>query len=111
MTPKLLRLEPVDASRRMTVSWPVGLSLLVAVVLGLFFWGWTRGSDARALAGLPTAERARLYQLTRSNAEALCAEPGLEDQCRAEVKLLSQFPECSADCQTFVAEHRPRASR
>jgi len=95
----------------MTVSWPLGLAVLVATVFALFFWGWTRGSDARVLAGLPTAERARLFQLTRSKAEALCTEHGLEEQCRAEVDLLSQFPECGADCQTFVARYKPRGSR
>ena len=95
----------------MTVSWSLGLALLVATVFALFFWGWARGSDARVLAGLPTAERARLFQLTRNKAEALCTQPNLEEQCRAEVELLSKFPECGADCQTFVAQHRPRASR
>jgi hypothetical protein len=95
----------------MTVSWPVGLALLVAMVFALFFWGWARGSDARVLAGLPTAERARLFQLTRNKAEALCTAPGLEEQCQAEVELLSQFPECGADCQTFVARYKPRGSR
>ena len=111
MTPKLLRLAPLDASRRMTASWPVGVAVLIVAVFALFFWGWTRGSDARVLARLPTAERARLFQLTRNKAEALCAQPNLEEQCRAEVELLSEFPECGADCRTFVARHRPRASR
>ena len=95
----------------MTVSWPVGLALLVATVFALFFWGWARGSDARVLAGLPTAERARLFQLTRNKAEALCTAPGLEEQCQAEVELLSQFPECGPACQTFVARYKPRGSR
>ena len=88
-----------------------GLALVLAAALALFVWGWTRGSDARVLARLPVDERARLYQLTRSEAEAVCAEPGLEDRCREEVELLSEFPECSGDCRTFVARHKPRGSR
>ena len=92
-------------------GWPVGLALFIVVALALFFWGWTRGSDARVLARLPAQERVRLFQLTRSKAEALCAEPGLEEPCHSEVELLSEFPECSADCQTFVAGHKPRGSR
>jgi hypothetical protein len=95
----------------MTPSWPAGVALLAALVIALLVWGWTRGSDARVLAGLPAAERARLFQLTWSKAEALCAEPGLEEQCRAEAALLSEFPECGADCRTFVARHKPRGSR
>jgi hypothetical protein len=111
MAPKLLRLSSLDAPRRMTVGWPVGLALLVAMAIALFIWGWIRGSDARVLARLPAGERARLFQLTRSKAEALCAEPDLEDRCRAEVELLLEFPECGNDCQAFVARHRPRGSR
>jgi len=111
MAPKLIRLAPLDAPRRVTVSWPAGLALVVAIAFALFFWGWTRGSDARVIARLPAEERARLFRLTRSKAEAVCAEPGLEDRCREEVELLSEFPECSADCRAFVARHRPRASR
>jgi len=93
------------------ISWPAGLALLVALAIALFVWGWIRGSDARVLARLPADERARLFQLTRNKAEAVCASPGLEERCRAEVELLSEFPECSADCRAFVARHRPRASR
>jgi hypothetical protein len=111
MAPKLLRLSSLDAPRRMTVGWPVGLALLVAMVIALFVWGWIRGSDARVLARLPADERGRLFQLTRNKAEALCAEPALEDRCRAEVELLAEFPECTADCRAFVAQHRPRSSR
>jgi hypothetical protein len=95
----------------MPASWPAGLALLVAMAIALFVWGWIRGSDARVLARLPADERARLFQLTRNKAEALCAEPGLEDQCRAEVDLLAEFPECSAECRTFVTRHKPRGSR
>ena len=81
------------------------------MAIALFVWGWIRGSDARVLARLPAEERARLFQLTRNKAEAVCASPDLENQCRAEVELLSEFPECSGDCRTFVARHKPRGSR
>jgi len=111
MAAKLIRLAPPDASRRVMISWAARLALLVAMALALIVWGWIRGSDARVLARLPADERARLFQLTRSKAEAFCASPELEDQCRAEVELLSEFPDCSADCRAFVAQHRPRASR
>ena len=111
MTLKPIRLASPDAARRTIAAWPVGLALLVAVVLMLLVWGWTRGSDARVIAGLPAEERARLFQLTRSKAEALCAEPALEDRCHEEVGLLSEFPECSGGCRDFVARHRSHGSR
>lgn len=85
---------------------------MVLVLLALvFFWGWSRGYDARVLAHMPRAEREKLFQLTRGKAEALCGDPDLEERCRSEVDLLSKFPECGAECQEFVARHRPRASR
>jgi len=93
------------------LAWPVGLGLLVVVALVLFSWGWTRGADARTLARLPADERARLFHVTRAKAEAFCEDREFEDRCRDEVDLLAEFPECDAACRTFVASHRPRASR
>ena len=106
-----LRLASNDARKRMAAVWPLGVAVLVAVLMVLLVWGWTRGSDARVLAGLPADERARLFQLTWNKAEALCAEPLLEERCRAEAELLAEFPECTGECQQFVAQHRPRGSR
>jgi hypothetical protein len=111
MALKLIRLPSLEAQSRIAAGWPVGLAVLLGLLIALYVWGWVRGSDARVLAGLPADERARLFQLTWSKAEAVCAEPGLEDRCRAEVELLSEFPECSTDCQAFVSRHRPRGSR
>jgi hypothetical protein len=85
--------------------------MLLALFTLLFYWGWSRGYDARVLGRMPSVEREKLFLLTRNNAEALCRDPDLEDRCRAEVDLLSKFPECGAECQEFVARHRPRASR
>jgi len=109
MSAKLIPAVPTDTPTGR--AWPAGLVVLLAVLAALFFWGWSRGSDARILARLPAAERARLFEYTRGKAETLCATPDLEDECRAEVELLSKFPECGAECQGFVAEHRARASR
>jgi hypothetical protein len=110
MPAKLIRDPSLEAWRRTSLGWPAGVALLVVVIL-LAFWGWTAGSDARVLGRMPPAERARLFQLTRDDAEVLCATPDLEDRCRAQVDLLSKFPECGTECQAFVARHRPRAAR
>ena len=106
-----IRLASNDPRKRMAAVWPLGVAVLVAVLIALFLWGWTRGADARILAGLPPDERARLFQLTWNEAGALCAEPRLEERCRAEVKYLADFPECTGECQQFVAQHRPSGSR
>ena len=110
MAVKSIRDPSLAAWRRTTLGWPAGVALLVAVVL-LVLWGWSIGSDARVLGRMPPAERARLFQLTREHAEAVCATPDLEDRCRAQIDLLSKFPECGTECQAFVARHRPRATR
>ena len=108
---KPLRDASEDASARPSRGWRAGLVLVVAFVAVLLFWGWSRGSDARTLARMPAAERARLFRLTRDKADALCADRDLEDRCREEVELLSKFPECDAECRTFVARNLPSASR
>ena len=100
-----------DARRGMSLRWPAGLVLLVAMAALLLVWGWSRGSDARILARLPADERARLFQLTRDKARVLCADQALEDRCRDEVDLLSKFPECDTECRSFVARNHPPASR
>jgi hypothetical protein len=108
---KLMRAESVETPVKAAPGWPMGIVLILAVLILLLVWGWSLGSDARILARMAPTDRARLFQLTRSKAEALCAAPDLEDRCRAEIDLLSKFPECGAGCQGFVASHRSRASR
>ena len=101
--------DSMQLGRRSALGWRALLAvLLLLVVFGLW---WTFSSDARVLERMAPAERAKLFQLTRSKAEAVCATRGLEERCRAEIDLLSVFPECGAECQAFVAGNRPRASR
>lgn len=93
----------------MAFGWRAGLAIaLLLIVFGLW---WGLGSDSRVLGRMDPAERARLFQVTRSSAEAICATPGFEERCRAEIELLSKFPECGTECRAFVARNRPRASR
>ena len=111
MSLKLMRAASLDAPVKTAIGWPAGIVLVLASLIFLFVWGWSLNSDARILARMAPSERTRLFQVTRSKAEAVCAAPGLEDQCRAEIDLLSKFPECAADCRAFVAAHEPPASR
>jgi hypothetical protein len=111
MSLKLMRAGALDAPVRTTLGWPAGIVVILAVLITLFVWGWSLNSDTRILARMAPSERARLFQLTRSKAEAVCAAPGLEDQCAAEINLMAKFPECSTECRAFVAVHKPPASR
>jgi hypothetical protein len=112
MSAKLLRVASLeDAPVKTAIGWPAGIVLIVTVLILLFVWAWSLGSDGRSLARMAPSERARLFQLTRNKAEAVCAAPGLEDQCRAEVNLMAKFPECTDECRAFVAAHKPPASR
>ncbi len=87
------------------------VALLLAVLVLVFVWGWERNSDARAIARMNPADRAKLFGVTRTEAVALCADPELLERCQAQVELLSHFPECDPECQLFVARHRPRGVR
>jgi hypothetical protein len=111
MSLKLMRAERLDAPTKPALGWPAGIVLILAVLILLFVWGWSLNADARILSRMAHPERARLFQLTRGKAEALCAAPGFEDQCQAEINLLAKFPECDAGCRAFVAAHRSAASR
>jgi len=111
MPPKLLHIPSTEARPRGGPVRLVGTAVLAAMAIALFLWGWSRGSDARVIAHMAPADRATLFQVTRSKAEVLCANPRLEDRCLAEVDLLSEFPECGTECREFVARHRAHGSR
>jgi hypothetical protein len=108
---KPMRAASLDAPVKPAPGWPAGIVLILAVLMVLLVWGWSLGSDARTLARISPSERGRLFQLTRDKAGALCTARGLEEQCQAEIDLLSKFPECSTECRAFVAAHRSAASR
>lgn len=56
-----------------------------------------------------------LFEETRRNAEAVCAqasrEPALLDRCEEATEFLSLFPECEASCEELVRAHRRRPTR
>jgi len=101
--------DSLDTGRGARFGWRAGLALVL--LLAVFGLWWSLGTDARVLSRMEPVERARLFDVTRRNAEAICATRGFEDRCRAAVELLGKFPECGTECQAFVARNRPRASR
>jgi len=85
--------------------------LLAAVALGAYLV-WSGGSERRALARMPEAERQGLFERTRATLLQDCAKPpsALQGYCQEQADLLSNFPECDASCQALVAQRRPLQS-
>ncbi|HUM11191.1 MAG TPA: hypothetical protein VLT82_09610 [Myxococcaceae bacterium] len=87
------------------------LGLVLAAVLLLVLLGWLRNADSRALASMDPDLRGELFRRTRAEAEALCARPELEEECRSRLEFLERFPECDASCRALVARHTRRPVR
>jgi hypothetical protein len=93
------------------VAWFARVAIVLAVIALLALWGWLRNADSRALASIDPDLRGELFRRSRAEAEAICARPELEDECRARLDFLGHFPECDASCRALVAEHRRRPAR
>lgn len=88
-----------------TLRWSARVSVVLAIIALLAVWGWLRNADSRALAGLDPDLRGELFRRSRADAEAICARPELDDECRARLEFLGRFPECDASCRALVAKH------
>jgi hypothetical protein len=95
--------RPVDVFR------PLALVLVGLILFAV--WGWLRSADSRALASMDPDLRGELFRRSRAEADALCARPELEEECRSRLTFLEQFPECDASCRAFVAAHRRPPTR
>ena len=89
-----------------TLPWSARIAIVLAVIATLAVWGWLRNADSRALASMDPDLRGELFRRSRADAEAICARPELEDECRARLEFLERFPECDASCRELVARHR-----
>jgi hypothetical protein len=87
------------------------LLILLGALLLVWAWGWLRNADSRALASMDPDLRRELFDRSRAEAQALCSRPQLADECRNRVEFLARFPECDAECRSFVARNHPPASR
>jgi hypothetical protein len=84
------------------LAWPLLVALMVA--LGLAYWVWLEGAQARAVAALPAAERARLFARTLEDL-TLCraeANDSLREHCEKQAELALTFPECTAECRALA---------
>ena len=93
------------------MPWLTQLVLALVVALAVGVWGWLRNADSRALASMDPDLRRELFVRSRAEAEALCARPDLEDECRSRLEFLERFPECDASCRALAAAHRRRPAR
>ena len=101
----------VSRRRPETLPWSARIGLALTIVVVLMVWGWLRNADSRALAGMDPDLRGELFRRSRADAEAICARPELEDECRTRLDFLERFPECEASCRSLVARHRHRPAR
>jgi hypothetical protein len=88
-----------------TLSWAARVSVVLAILALLALWGWLRNADSRALASIDPDLRGELFRRSRADAEAICARPELDDECRARLEFLGRFPECDASCRALVTKH------
>jgi hypothetical protein len=94
-----------------TLPWSARIAIALAVIVLLVTWGWLRNADSRALASMDPDLRGELFRRSRADAEAICARPELEEECRARLEFLERFPECDASCRTLFETHRHRPAR
>ena len=93
------------------LPWATRLLIILGAVVLFAVWGWLRNADSRALASMNPDLRRELFERTRADAEALCARPGLVDECRTRIEFLARFPECDGSCRELVARHQRRLAR
>lgn len=88
------------------LPWFARIAITLAVIALVALWGWLRNAESRALAGIDPDLRGELFRRSLADAEAICARPELEDECRSRLNFLARFPECDSNCQALVARHR-----
>jgi hypothetical protein len=97
--------EPRRSKRLLRKIAPPAAIGLLAIAAGAL-WVWDHGSEARAVAGLPTRERRVLYQRTLDNLK-FCRSHRDEVRafCDQQARLATAFPECDAECDALVRLH------
>ena len=88
----------------------VGLVLL-CVLSGV--WLYLNGSDERAIAAMSPAQRASLFEETRTTFRGSCVTsptPATEARCHKQAEFLLNFPECDAACRGEVSPVLRRTS-
>jgi hypothetical protein len=88
--------------------WAAWLLLIVAIVAH----DWVQ--NVGSIRGLPPAERARIYERSVGEAEAVCTTPearagALHDHCRCQAEFLILLPECDGRCQRLAEAILPHA--
>lgn len=100
-----------------TRSWPLPVTLALGalmVAIALMFAAAER-AEREAIESLPAAERQALYERIRVTLASSCAPQtaprGLDDFCRAQAELITQFPECDERCLSLAGVHLRKPTR
>jgi hypothetical protein len=90
-------------------------AILVALVAVLATIVASVGDERRAIRALPVGQRVALYTSQVEYLRSFCGEARpdvLTDQCRTIAEFVSQFEECSAECEDLVRHNvAPRPTR
>lgn len=85
----------------------IGSTLLVVAIaaIGIGYWVWMEGAQARAVSTLPASDRARFFERTMADLRLCHAEgqrDGLREYCERQAMIALAFPECHADCRALA---------
>jgi hypothetical protein len=84
-------------------------AIVITFLIAVALWPAGPAGERRALLRMPPEARRELYDETRRNADALCAqaprERALLERCADSAEFLREFPECDADCRAFARAH------
>ena len=114
-SPKLGEAEPVDqAAQRKATVVTVSLLLLAAIVC-VALWRWSRDDETSAIRTLPAPDRRALFDGTLRTLASVCdpqrRPTGLDGYCNEQAIFIAQFPECEAACRTLVKGARRPPTR
>jgi hypothetical protein len=110
-----VRKESVPRPGRMTVARGWVAAWLAVLMLGaMALLVWSSGAEMRVIRRLSPPLRAEMFREASADLARTC-RPGpdaaLADHCRDEIRFVSLFPECKADCISFLATFLPHPRR
>lgn len=93
----------------------VAVALVLMAVAVFAFWAWRSGAEERAIASLPSDQRAELFRRELASFTMLCGQgprdDELQDQCKEKAKFILVFPECDGACHALAGSHVDQSRR
>ncbi|HET8722615.1 MAG TPA: hypothetical protein VFM53_00325 [Anaeromyxobacteraceae bacterium] len=97
---------------RQIAGWII--AALVALVFAVALLK-SQGAEGRAIERMDPAERRAVYANAYGELVRLCGvgprDDALEARCQEQIRFVTQFPECDAQCQAIAARHARRPTK